>query len=146
MSSCFHGRAVIDIADTGNRNLAGTQIIGARHTIEDPGNFYSGMMTLLSGNNRRKSGKSVWFEGGGGGEDWRHRIEKEKQGTVPWRRRSLQERSALSPRYIDYGNCACFCFLKSRKIPRVHVDSTDHEAKPIREAVEYRRRSLTRVS
>jgi len=64
MSSCFHRRAVTDIVDTGNRNLAGTQIIGIRHTIEDPGNFYPGMMTLLSGNNQRKSEKSAWFEGG----------------------------------------------------------------------------------
>jgi len=64
MSSWFHGRAVTDIVDTGNRNLAGTQIIGIRHTIEDPGNFYPGMMTLLSGNNQRKSEKSTWFEGG----------------------------------------------------------------------------------
>lgn len=54
--------------DTGNRNLVGTQIIGTRHTIENPGNFYPGMMTLLSGNNRRKSGKSAWFEGGRIGE------------------------------------------------------------------------------
>lgn len=60
MSSCFHERAVADIVDTGNRNLAGTQIIGTRHTIKNPGNFYLGMMTLLSGNNRRKSGKSAW--------------------------------------------------------------------------------------
>ncbi|KYN02113.1 hypothetical protein ALC62_07103 [Cyphomyrmex costatus] len=46
--------------------------------------------------------------------------------------------------YIDYGNRACSCFFKSRKIPRIYVDSADHEAKPIRETVEYRRRGLTR--
>lgn len=69
MSSRFHGRAVTDIVDTGNRNLAGTQIIGTRHTIEDTGNFYPGMMTLLSGNNRRKSGKSARFEARRGGEE-----------------------------------------------------------------------------
>lgn len=58
-----------DRVDTRNRNLAGTQIIGTRYTIENPGNFYPGMMTLLSGNNRRKSGKSAWFEGGRRGEE-----------------------------------------------------------------------------
>lgn len=48
----------------GNRNLVGTQIIGAGHTVVDLRNFYQGMMTFLSGNNRRKLGKSAWVDGG----------------------------------------------------------------------------------
>lgn len=146
MSSCFHRRAVTDIVDTGNRNLAGTQIIGTRHTIEDPGNFYPGMMTLLSGNNWRKSEKSVWFEGRRRGEESGNESRRRNKARSLGEGEVSKNRSALFPWYIDYGNRACSCFFKSRKIPRVHVDSTDHEAKPIRKAVEYRRRGLTRVS
>lgn len=63
MPSCFHRRVVTDIVDTGNRNLAGTQIIGTRYAMEDPRNFYPGMMTLLSGNNREKIGKKRTVRG-----------------------------------------------------------------------------------
>ena len=59
---------MVGTLDTGNRTLVGTQIIGVGHTVVDLGNFYRGMMTFLSGNNRRKLGKSAWVDGGRGKE------------------------------------------------------------------------------
>ena len=59
---------MVGTLDTGNRNLVGTQIIGVGHTVVDLENFYRGMMTFLSGNNRRKLGKSARVDGGRGKE------------------------------------------------------------------------------
>lgn len=144
MSSCVHERTSVETLDTGNRNLVEAQIISAGHTVEDSGNFYRGWWLFsreITGENR---------EGAHG-----LRGEKREDSGIESRRRnktrSLGEGEVfgIEVRFlpgIDYGNRACSCFFESRKIPRVHVDSADHEVEPIRQSVEYRRRGLTRVS
>jgi len=112
MSSCIRGKTLVEIFDTENRNLIGTQIISVGHTVEDSRNFYRRWWLFsreITEENRerarglRKRKKKEW-----------HWIEKEKQGTVPRRRRSLRDRSALSPQYRLWKSCL-FLLLRVAK-------------------------------
>lgn len=145
------------VLDIGNRNLVGTRIIDTGHTATDPGNFYQGWWLFsreITGENRVSVRRKRWRVSEWEKEKKREREEKEALNRVGETRYDPPEEDEEKvfrtiARFlpdIDYGNRACSCFLESRKISRVHAESTDHEVEPIRQTVEYRRRVLTRVS
>lgn len=123
----------------GNRNLVGTQIIGAGHTIMDLGNFYRGMMTFLPGNNRRKLGKSARVDGG----EKKAASQNEKRNKAPIPRRSkslLRPKRALSSWDRLWKSCLSLLLRVAKNTPSTRrINSTVHEVEPIRQAVEYRR-------